>query len=168
MAIHSTHNHENLVKFTEAFEFKEQQFIVSEYQHGGDMVDYIKKHWNSGSIPEEMVKTLSFEIAKGLQYLHGKKTAHRDIKPENIVLSVDSKHNATAKIVDFGSAIKLEKKKSTHQIIGTLPFIAPEVLDGKHYDYSCDIWSFGCMLYGMLSGEHPLLTITNLNFDIMR
>lgn len=117
---------------------------------------------------ENAVKDLAFGIAKGLHYLHNNNIVHRDIKPENIVLSEDRKSNPTPQIVDFGFARKMEKGGSCKGALGTLPYVAPEVLSRSPYGFSCDVWSFGVMIYGLISGDHPFLKHANVSFDDMR
>ena len=79
--------HPNIVRFVESFETKEEVYISTAFQEGGDLINHINEHWNGQNLPEDAVKELSFGIAKGLHYLHNNNIVHRDIKPENIVLS---------------------------------------------------------------------------------
>ena len=72
------------------------------------------------------------------------------------------------KIVDFGFACRLDKEEACSGVVGTIPYIAPEVLARQPYTYSCDIWSYGCLVYGMLCGDHPLLSNCKVTFDDMR
>ena len=53
-------------------------------------------------------------------------------------------------------------------MVGTIPYVAPEVLLRAPYSFSCDVWSFGILIYGLLSGDHPLLTTCHATFDDMR
>ena len=53
-------------------------------------------------------------------------------------------------------------------MLGTLPFVAPEVLQRKPYSYASDVWSYGCLIYGLLTGEHPLLTANVNSVDEMK
>ena len=120
-------------------------------------------------MPEKAVKPLVYGIAEGLKYLHKNYIVHRDMKPENIVLSVDRVKDTIPQIVDFGFARKLDKNNPTCQgVVGTIPYVAPEVLLRTPYSFSCDVWSFGILIYGLLSGDHPLLTTCNATFDDMR
>ena len=114
------------------------------------------------------MKTLAHGIALGLRYLHSHNIVHRDIKPENIVLTEDCIKDSVPQIVDFGFARKLDKKGSCSGVVGTIPYVAPEILKRAPYSYSCDVWSYGCLVYGLLSGDHPLLTTCHASFDDMR
>ena len=160
--------HSNIVKLVEAFETKEEAFIVTEYQSGGDLVDHINKHWNRAYLSEEAVKPLARGIASGLNYLHKRNIIHRDIKPENVVLTHDRATDTVPQIVDFGFAQKLDKSGVCTGVVGTLPFVAPEVIQRKPYSYSSDVWSYGCLIYGLLSGDHPLLTTEVTSSNEMR
>ena len=99
---------------------------------------------------------------------HSLNIAHRDIKPEKILLENGLRYGAGTKISDFSNAVKLDGQQKCEGIVGTLPYIAPEVLFQMPYDYSCDIWSFGCMVYGLLTGDHPLLTQPSTDLHEMR
>ena len=80
---------------------------------------------------------------------------HRDIKVENILLS-DLTSDAKVRLADFGSAIKLSSLDDwTNFRVGTPGYIAPEVIRGQHYSFSCDIWSIGCLLYVLLAAVPP-------------
>lgn len=79
-----------------------------------------------------------------LEHLETKKIVYRDLKPENIIIQ----HNGYLKLVDFGAA-KIVKSR-TYTMIGTPQYMAPEVILGKGYKYSCDLWSLGVILYELV------------------
>jgi len=86
--------------------------------------------------------------------MHSKELCHRDLKPENILLT-DTSIDSQAKLIDFGLAKnwKLEAKDMNTKA-GSCYYVAPEVLEGS-YDYRCDIWSLGVILYILLVGYPP-------------
>lgn len=89
-------------------------------------------------------------LMETVNYIHQKNIVHRDIKPENILF--DEANNL--KLVDFGSAQILEQNSALIEPAGTMFYIAPEVLIGE-YDFKCDIWSCGVILYILLTGQLP-------------
>jgi serine/threonine protein kinase len=89
-----------------------------------------------------------------LQYLHRKKILHCDLKSQNILLNEDW----TVKICDFGLARYKEKfQKDNHGKIGTPHWMAPEILRGEKYEESADVYSFGVIVWEMLTGEIPYM-----------
>jgi serine/threonine protein kinase len=85
------------------------------------------------------------EILKGVHYLHERQIIHRDLKPDNILLS-DSQSGNYVKIADFGLAKHLEKEKTNTADKGSPKYMAPEVGDGKSYNFKADIFSLGVLM----------------------
>lgn len=79
---------------------------------------------------------------------------HRDLKLENIMMS-DNSERSIPKLVDFGLAKIIGPNETATEPFGTLGYVAPEVLKKQPYSFSCDVWSFGCIIYAMLSGSLP-------------
>jgi TolB-like protein/Tfp pilus assembly protein PilF len=96
---------------------------------------------------------IAIQIAEGLREAHKRGVIHRDIKPANIILT----ESGQTKIMDFG-LVKLAwgvDLTKTAVIMGTVAYMSPEQAKGESIDHRTDIWSFGAMLYEMLSGERP-------------
>ncbi|MGI9333003.1 MAG: serine/threonine-protein kinase PknK, partial [Gammaproteobacteria bacterium] len=102
-----------------------------------------------GPMPYARAVALTRQIARGLQYAHGRGIVHRDIKPSNIFLT----EQGVAKILDFGIA-KLADTDITQQgeVVGTLRYASPEQLAGQRVDHRTDIWSLGAVFYEILEG----------------
>ncbi|HSE39155.1 MAG TPA: protein kinase, partial [Acidobacteriota bacterium] len=119
------------------------------------------------SIPWRHVVKICTEIIEGIAAAHSKGIIHRDLKPENIFLLSDGR----VKILDFGLARwtpHLASEDLSHvstempptdanRVLGTLPYMSPEQLSGSQVDARSDIFSFGCIVYEMISGTHPFL-----------
>jgi serine/threonine protein kinase len=86
--------------------------------------------------------------------LHEFGIVHRDLKLENIMMS-DNSERSIPKVVDFGLAKIIGPNETATEPFGTLGYVAPEVLKKQPYSFSCDVWSFGCIIYAMLSGSLP-------------
>ena len=125
-------------------------FVVLEYVPGGSLKRLISKY---GHLEESIVKTYIKQLLEGLKYLHSHEVIHRDLKCANVLVSSDGK----IKLTDFGSSVKLTScdKELSKSIQGSPCFIAPEVLLRQSHSYSADIWSLGCMIIEMLTGEAP-------------
>ena len=87
-------------------------------------------------------------ILENLKFLKNIGIVHCDLKPENIVYTSDNKN---IKIIDYGSATYIDD--TNYWYIQTRPYRAPEVVLGCPFDYSVDMWSLGCVLYELMTGE---------------
>jgi len=126
-----------------------QLFIVMDHYGGGSL----KRRLQSGALEMTEALEIALQIAEGLEETHKRGIVHRDIKPANIMLA----ENGVAKIVDFGlaklaGAAKLTRSGST---LGTFAYMSPEQLRGEEIDTRTDIFSFGVLLYEMLTGRLP-------------
>ncbi|MCH7774730.1 MAG: protein kinase, partial [Bacteroidetes bacterium] len=142
-------NHANITSIHSIEEVDDQLFIVMEFIDGRELKDRI----NSDPISTDEVINIANQIAEGLEAAHKKGIIHRDIKSSNIMITNEGK----VKIMDFGLAKigdggLLTKVGST---IGTIAYISPEQAKGEEIDNRTDIWSFGVVLYEMLTGELP-------------
>ena len=142
-------NHPNIATIHAIEESADQIFIVMEYIEGAELKDKIK----SSAIPETEAIEIAKQIAEGLEAAHKKGIVHRDIKSQNIMITNDGK----VKIMDFG----LAKVKGDTQItkigstVGTAAYMSPEQAKGEELDEQTDIWSFGVVIYEMLTGKLP-------------
>ena len=146
-------NHPNILELYDLFFSNESIFLVFPYIEGDTLSDRVKK----GSLSLKNVLQYSLGIAHALNYLHRQNIIHRDIKPSNIVISNDKPI-----LLDFGIA-KTDTSNSditltitsTGQIIGTPIYIAPEAISGKNISTPSDIYSFGTVIYELLTGQLP-------------
>jgi len=144
--------HPNIIRFYDVFENCDYIYIVMEYLRGGDFFNYLES--KNFKIPEERAKSIAHQIATAIFYLHSFGIAHRDLKPENILM-VDSNFDAQIKLVDFGLSKTFGPGETCSEPFGTLCYVAPEILLQKPYDRSVDCWSFGIIIYLMLSRHLP-------------
>ena len=119
-------------------------------------VDRIIKYYNSirQPVPQLLVRLYSFQLLKGLNFLHSLGYCHRDIKPSNLL--VDPRKNHVLKICDFGSSVRMagnDAGKRTSYICSRY-YRAPELIFGcTNYQQKIDIWSVGCVIAEMLIGQ---------------
>ena len=137
-----------LLRIKSAFQDSENFYIISEYIPGKNLGDYIfEKKKFSG----EVTKFYAIEILLGLESLHALDIAHRDLKFENILVDTEGH----IKICDFGCGTVIKPKIKKTDVVGSPAFMAPEIKTKKGYDKMVDWWSYGAMLYIMLSGIEP-------------
>ena len=142
-------NHPNIVQLLHTVETNGEQYLIMELMEGGSLRDLL-----NGPQPLEiqLVLGMSIEIVDALTRAHHLKVIHRDIKPANVLLAPDG----TPRLTDFGIARTEESDiTETGTVMGTVSYISPEILLGKGTDSRSDIWSFGVMLYEMLTGTVP-------------
>ena len=142
-------NHPNIATIHAIEESDDDTFIVMEYIDGIELKDKIK----SGPILIKAAINIAIQIAEGLEAAHKKGIVHRDIKSQNIMITNDGK----VKIMDFGLAKLREGTQLTKvgSTIGTAAYMSPEQAKGEEVDLRTDIWSFGVVLYEMLTGKQP-------------
>ena len=158
-------DHPGIVKVFEFFSDRKRFFIISELYRGGDLYEYIQMQKRMEKtdgivVDEQRAKDIIRQLLIIVRYLHSRKIVHRDIKPENIMFETQEQKSINIKLVDFGLAAQLQKdEKGEYQKLrkthGTAYYIAPEILKKQPYDYKCDIWSCGVVLYCMLAGKPP-------------
>ena len=144
--------HPNIVGLIDLFENSDYYYIVLEYMQGKDLFDYIQVR--SFKLTEHRVKEIAYQIGLALKYLHNYGIVHRDLKLENVMMS-DNLETAVPKLVDFGLAKLIGPNEKADEPFGTLGYVAPEVLRKEPYSFSCDLWSYGCIIYALLSGSLP-------------
>eukprot|EP01080_Neovahlkampfia_damariscottae_P007021 gene7021-11186_t len=149
-------NHKNVLAIHESFMFQESEnwyfALVSEYCEVGDLYEYIKQ---SPDLKELDLLKLIGQIIEGLDYIHSKKIIHRDIKPQNILLAKPEegkkkKDDLIVKIADFGLSTT---KLWTNSLVGTPIYMAPECYSNQPYTISADIYSFGKLMYFILTKD---------------
>jgi len=143
-------SHPNVCVIHDIQDYEDRQFIVMEYVEGKTLRQLTM---NNDQISLKNIIDYALQIAAALEAAHNKGVIHRDIKSENIMVSSTNQ----IKVMDFGLAklkgsLKLTKSSST---LGTLAYMAPEVIEGKATDTRSDIFSFGVLLYEMLAGKLP-------------
>jgi serine/threonine protein kinase len=143
-------DHPNIVKMLATIEEDGQHYIVMEYVGGGSLRDLLD---NEGRLPLERVLHIALDLSDALTRAHRLKIVHRDIKPANVLLAKDG----TPRLTDFGAARLQDRTDLTEQgtVIGTIAYLSPEACKGQKLDARNDIWSFGVMLFEMLTGKRP-------------
>ena len=145
--------HPNIVKVEDSFTLDKYLCFVMEYCRGGELRKYLEL---KGRLPLEEVTSLSLQLVDAIRYCHNARVVHRDLKLENLLFA-DSMHSQL-KVVDFGiSGMLTAHGQGDSSDAGSLLYLAPEVLSRTDNTSSpaLDIWSIGCIIYAMLTGEHP-------------
>lgn len=146
--IHINLCHENIVKLFSFSETADYFYLIMELCDKGNLYTYIRQ---LNGLNEDICRVFFRNVIDGIKYLHSLGYTHRDIKPENILID----KNDNIKICDFGGAVKIEKGKERKTFFGTYEYMAPEIIEGRQYDKSVDIWALGILLYEMLHGYSP-------------
>jgi serine/threonine protein kinase len=147
----SSLRHPNIVLYMGASIEKDNYYMITEYLPKGSLFDYI--HRDKGKLTERDQINIAFEIAVALKYLHSRNFVHCDLKSSNILID----DNWKIKIGDFGLSKFFDKNnpEQNRGRIGTPHWMAPEILKGENYEFSADIFSFGMILWEIISLEIP-------------
>ena len=152
-------NHPNILTVYDIGTYEGSPYIVAELLEGKEL----REQLNEGSLSQRKAIDYAQQIAAGLAAAHGKGITHRDLKPENLFLTTDGR----VKILDFGlaklsepGAVAIGSEDATRKaltdpgtVMGTVGYMSPEQVRGQDADHRSDIFSFGAILYEMLSGQ---------------
>ncbi|XP_060061132.1 ribosomal protein S6 kinase alpha-2 isoform X2 [Erinaceus europaeus] len=142
-------NHPFIVKLHYAFQTEGKLYLILDFLRGGDLFTRLSKEV---MFTEEDVKFYLAELALALDHLHTLGIIYRDLKPENILLDEEGH----VKITDFGlSKEAIDRDKRAYSFCGTIEYMAPEVVNRRGHTHSADWWSFGVLMFEMLTGSLP-------------
>jgi tetratricopeptide (TPR) repeat protein/TolB-like protein len=162
-------NHPHICTIHEVGVFEGQPYIVMEYVQGQRLSELIPPGGQEG----ESVVRYGIQIADALAHAHQHGVIHRDLKSMNVVVTPEGR----AKVLDFGiaslvSAERLEDLSKSHEpvtaqgsLVGTLAYMAPELLRGEHANERSDIWALGVLLYELASGARPFRGTTGFELS---
>ncbi len=126
-------------------------FLVMEYVEGLTVGKLIQRH---GAMPAQRAISIIGDVCTALEFSHGRGIVHRDIKPANIMITP----TGTVKVMDFGIAHAMnattgDRLTATSAVVGTAQYFSPEQARGQDVDARTDVYSLGCVLYEMLTGQ---------------
>ena len=141
--------------------------LSMEYCSGGDLRGVLEDPANCCGLPSGAVLHVLRDLSSAVEYLHSQRIIHRDLKPDNIVLQPnhgvrprrlldDPYYNMTFKLIDLGYAKKLGFGSMTASFVGTVKYIAPEILESEsEYSFTADFWSLGTLAFEIMVGRRP-------------
>ncbi|GAA6026059.1 hypothetical protein JCM8202_002946 [Rhodotorula sphaerocarpa] len=146
---HRRLRHPHVLSLFELVATESSIYLVTELCAGGELFDYLVEQVRL-SVAE--TRRIFGQLVLGVAYLHGEGVVHRDLKLENVLLD----ENINVKIADLGFGREFEKGRFMETRVGTLGYMAPEVVSGQRYlGEEVDIWSLGVILYALLTGSLP-------------
>jgi serine/threonine protein kinase len=145
--------HKNIVPAIDFLQIDGRSYLIMQYVEGTNLETKLRER--NGPLSREEVRTISSDVLSALDYAHSLGVVHRDVKPSNILLDKQGR----ASLSDFGIALALgEERRMTRTgiAVGTPDYMSPEqIIRPKAVDARSDIYSFGCVLYAMLTGSPP-------------
>eukprot|EP00262_Sarcandra_glabra_P006122 TRINITY_DN18222_c0_g1_i1.p1 TRINITY_DN18222_c0_g1~~TRINITY_DN18222_c0_g1_i1.p1 ORF type:complete len:443 (+),score=47.80 TRINITY_DN18222_c0_g1_i1:301-1629(+) len=146
----ATLKHQNIVRFIGACQKPMVWCIVTEYAKGGSVRQFLNKRQNR-SVPLKLAVKQALDVARGMSYVHGLGFIHRDLKSDNLLIFGDK----AIKIADFGVArIEIQTEGMTPET-GTYRWMAPEMIQHRSYNHKVDVYSFGIVLWELITGLLP-------------
>ena len=145
-------DHPNIVKIFGFYITSHYYYLITEYCEWGSLFDLIIN--NNGPFPEIQASYIMHQIFSVVNYCHKMKIIHRDLKPENILINKNENNFVQIKVCDFGTSLMFNRGEVQDELVGSIYYIAPEVLK-KKYNSKCDLWSCGVIMYILLTGVPP-------------
>jgi len=146
-------SHPNVISLVDSFEDVRAFQLVVEFCGGGELFD---KVLDIGGISERQAAMLMKQICSPLAFMHKVHVCHRDLKPEHFLLARTGPLDVVPlKLIDFGLATSFTPGSKLNDCPGTVMYVAPEILTQSYQPPACDLWSFGVVVFLMLSGISP-------------
>ena len=138
--------HKNIVQLIGAMTKPPRLCLVTEFMKGGSALQFLHKH---APLKTPQLVRLALGVALGMDYLHKVNVVHRDLKTANLLMD----ENEVVKVADFGVA-RVKSTDGSHMTAetGTYRWMAPEVIAHQHYTHKCDVFSYGVLLWELVSG----------------
>ncbi|XP_024959141.1 serine/threonine-protein kinase STY13-like [Cynara cardunculus var. scolymus] len=150
--------HPNIVRFIGACYKPIVWCIVTEYAKGGSVRQFLNRRHNRSSVPLKLAVKQALDVARGMEYVHGLGLIHRDLKSDNLLIASDR----SIKIADFGVArIEVQTEGMTPEM-GTYRWMAPEMIQHRSYTQKVDVYSFGIVLWELITGMLPFQNLTDV------
>ncbi|KAJ8564574.1 hypothetical protein K7X08_001034 [Anisodus acutangulus] len=147
--------HQNIVRFIGACCKPMVWCIVTEYAKGGSVRQFLARRQNR-SVPLKLAVKQALDVARGMEYVHDLNLIHRDLKSDNLLIAADK----SIKIADFGVArIEVQTEGMTPET-GTYRWMAPEMIQHRSYTHKVDVYSFGIVLWELITGMLPFQKMT--------
>ncbi|MEZ4270977.1 MAG: serine/threonine-protein kinase [Myxococcota bacterium] len=149
--------HQNIVHVYDFLERASSSFIVMEYVDGIDLADLLRR---VERLPGDIAAIVALQTIRALEYAHFHGVIHRDLKPANLMIT----KQGDIKLMDFGIARDESEEDLTlpGQALGTPAYMSPEQVMGDRVTFHSDIFSFGILLYQMLTGKKPFIDDENV------
>ena len=146
----SSLDNKGVIRLLDHYEDSEYLVLVLPYAEGGDLLDRLTE---LQLVDESEIRDMFIQLVKAVEYIHSRGIVHRDIKPENILLKSKLSLGQLA-ISDFAFATRCSDESLT-DVLGTLRYVAPEIILRKPYGKAVDLWSLGVTLFVVFSGTFP-------------
>eukprot|EP00007_Cunea_sp_BSH-02190019_P004168 CAMPEP_0174230878 /NCGR_PEP_ID=MMETSP0417-20130205/1537_1 /TAXON_ID=242541 /ORGANISM="Mayorella sp, Strain BSH-02190019" /LENGTH=498 /DNA_ID=CAMNT_0015308647 /DNA_START=101 /DNA_END=1594 /DNA_ORIENTATION=- len=154
-------DHPNIVKMLDSVQTEDSLFIVLEFVENGSLLTILKRF---GTVPEALIARYVRQLLIGLSYLHDRGVVHRDIKCDNLLIT----KNGKIKLADFGIAIHKKAESAAGSgdeqtgPLGSPYWMAPEIIELEDPTPKADIWSVGCTIIELLTGNPPFYELSKM------
>ncbi|KAJ4747875.1 Protein kinase superfamily protein [Rhynchospora pubera] len=152
----ATLSHPNIVRFIGMCKKRGVLCIVTEYEKGGSVRQFLTKRQHNRGVPLKLAVRQALDVARGMSYIHALGLIHRDLKSDNLLIAGDK----SIKIADFGVARIEERPEGMTPETGTYRWMAPEMIQHRPYTHKVDVYSFGIVLWELVTGRVPFENMT--------
>ncbi len=151
-------DHPYVARYAQSFQDEKYIYIIMPLIPGQELFNWMEEQ---GKVDEVEACKIMYKILLGVNHVHKQGVIHRDLKPENIMID----DQGEPKIIDFGLSLDTVTEGIDTRRVGSLIFMAPEIIEGFAHTSACDIWSLGIILFMMLSGSYPF-NLNNIEKEI--